>query len=67
MKMIESVVPKHKDGSIVMEEEAMQYIKQLPLNESEKKLTPIQLDCTLEEYVKRTNAIFMDDFNEMVK
>ena len=66
MKTIESVVPKHNDGTIVMEEEALQYINQLPLNESGKKLIPIQLNCTIEEYAKRTGAMFMEDFDEMV-
>lgn len=67
MKKSESVVPKHNDGTIVMEEEALQFINQLPLNESGRKLKPIQLNCTIEEYVKRTGAMFMDDFKEMVK
>lgn len=62
----QSVIPRHTDGTLVTCEEARQYINKLPLNENFTCLTPIQLDCSIEEYAKRTGAIFMEDFDEMV-
>lgn len=63
---IQSVIPRHTDGTMVTSEEARLYINKLPINENASCLTPIQIDCSIEEYAKRTGAIFMDDFNEMV-
>ncbi len=55
-----------EDGSMVLNEDIQERINKIPLNEGKETLREIQLDCTIEEYMKEYNCISMEDFNKKI-
>ena len=55
-----------EDGSMLLNEDIKDKIERIPLNEGKETLQEIQLDCTIEEYMKEYNCISMEDFNKEI-